>query len=110
MSAYHIELRDFPRSYTRFNLTGQEIGVVAMTWVQDQVLTTDDEKWKPADTTLVIVEGPEIPIGQLTMGRGWTIALREGEEVTERILTEARDALRQAQAAPGNGQTAAPAG
>ena len=99
MATYHVELRDFPRSYTRFNLTGPEVGTIALIWVQDQVLTTDDEEWSPRDAHIRIVEGPEIPIGRLTMGRGWTIAQAEGEDVTDRVLAEAREALRHPPAA-----------
>ena len=46
------------------------------------------------------------------MGRGWPTAQREGEDVTERVLSEAREALRAAAAAPTtpNGQTVAPPG
>jgi hypothetical protein len=109
MASYHIELRQFPRSFTRFNLTGPEIGTIALTWAQERMLTIDSEKWSPAQATIIILEGPSIPIERLSMGRGWPTALREGEDVTERVLAEAREALRTpAAAAAPNGAPATP--
>jgi hypothetical protein len=108
MPTYHLELRQFPRNFNRFNLTGPEIGSVAMTWVQERILDMGDQRWSPVEASMTIIEGPEIPVGRLSMGRGWPTARREGEEVTERVLAEARRALREmgessapvAQAAP----------
>ncbi len=99
MAHYHLEMRQFPRNFTRFNLTGPEIGTVALTWAQERMLTIDGEKWSPAEATMIIIEGPAIPIERLSMGRGWPTALREGEDVTERVLSEARQAIREPQAA-----------
>ncbi len=86
-----------------------------MTWAQERMLTLDDQKWSPAEATLIILEGPAIPVERLSMGRGWTTAQREGEDVTKRVLQEAREALRApaTAAAPPNGSpagAAAPAG
>ncbi len=97
MAHYHLELRQFPRNFTRFNLTGPEIGTIALTWAEERMLTIDGEKWSPAEATIIIVEGPSIPIERLSMGRGWPTALREGEDVTERVLAEARQAIREPQ-------------
>ncbi len=101
MATYHLELRHFPRSYNHFNLTGPEIGAIAMTWAQERLLDLGDQKWSPAQTKMKIIEGPEIPVDRLSMGRGWQIATREGEDVTDRILAEARRALAQAAAPAG---------
>jgi hypothetical protein len=111
MATYHLELRQFPRNFTRFNLSGPEIGAIAMTWAQERLLTLDEQKWSPAEATITIIEGPAIPIERLSMGRGWTTVLREGENVTERVLDEARKALREPPAPasiPANGAPAAP--
>jgi hypothetical protein len=93
MPTYHLELRQFPRNFTHFNLTGQEIGSVAMTWVQERILDLGEQRWSPALAKMTIIEGPEIPLERLSVGRGWPTARREGVEVTERILAEARRAL-----------------
>jgi hypothetical protein len=93
VSVYHLGLRHFPRNTTRFNLGGVEIGAIALPWVQEKFIELEDEKWSPHEATLTIIEGPLIPIEGISMGRGWRTALREGEDVTERVLAEARQAL-----------------
>jgi hypothetical protein len=93
MPTYHLELGAFPRTLTRFNQTGQQLGAIALLWVQDRVIEMDDEKWAPWESSITIVEGPPIPIDGLSMGRGWKRALREGTNVTDRVLGEARQAI-----------------
>ena len=46
---------------------------------------------------MTVIEGPEIPVSGLSMGRGWPTALREGQDVTERVLAEARRSDRRRQ-------------
>ncbi len=36
-----------------------------------------------------MVEGPQIPLEQLSMGRGWRIVEREGKDVTEQLIAAA---------------------
>jgi hypothetical protein len=93
MPIYHLELNAFPQVATLFNQTGQQVGAVVISWVQNQIVELDDEKWAPWEAKITIIEGPEIPLGGLSMGRGWKTALREGTDVTEKVLSEARDAI-----------------
>jgi hypothetical protein len=93
MPIYHLELNAFPKVTTLFNQTGQQVGAVVIAWVQNQIVELDDEKWAPWEAKITIIEGPEIPLGGLSMGRGWKTALREGTDVTEKVLSEARDAI-----------------
>ncbi len=99
---YHLELRRFPKVSNRFNLTGQEVGAIVIPWVQERVIEIDGENWAPYDASITIIEGPPIPVERLSMGRGWRIAEREGENVTDRVMGEARSAV-------GGAATAAPA-
>ena len=92
-TTYHVELRKFPRTVTSFNQSGEQVGALVLLWVQDRIVEVNDEKWAPWESTITILEGPEIPLGGLSMGRGWKTALREGTDVTERVLAEARRAL-----------------
>jgi hypothetical protein len=92
-ATYHLELRRFPRSCTRFNQSGAQVGAILIPWVQDRVLELDGEKWAPGGASITVVEGPPIPVERLSMGRGWGIAQREGADVTERVLEEARQAV-----------------
>jgi hypothetical protein len=103
---YHLELRQFPHNLCRFNLTEEELRAVAEPWSREQVVELGDRKWSPHQAKLRILEGPSIPIEQLSMGRGWRAAQRESEDVTERVLAAGR------QQAPGPGaapERAAPA-
>jgi hypothetical protein len=102
MPTYHVELRDFPRTLTRFNQSGQQLGAIVLPWVENRIVEMDDDKWAPWQSKITIVEGPPIPIGGLSMGRGWKTALREGIDVTDRVLAEARQAI-------ADGSAAAPA-
>jgi hypothetical protein len=91
---YHLELRQFPHNVCRFNLTEPEIRAVAMPWVRGQIVDVGERKWSPHQAKLTILEGPRLASGQLTMGRGWRAAERQGKDVTERVLAAAKEAAR----------------
>ena len=93
MSKYHLEIRDFPRNVNRFNMSGQEVGAVLLAWAQERIFDLADQKWNPQTAELTVLEGPEIPVSGLSMGRGWPTALRQGQDVTARVLAEAREAI-----------------
>lgn len=93
MTSYHLEIRDFPRNVNRFNMSGTEIGAVLLAWAQERVFELADQKWNPQTAEMTVLEGPEIPVSGLSMGRGWPTALREGQDVTARVLAEAREAI-----------------
>lgn len=107
MPVYHLEIRRFPRTLSRFNLSGPEIGAIVLPWVQERVIELEDQHWSPHESTLTILEGPEIPVEHLSMGRGWRTALREGQDVTKRILSEAQQALADSAAGGPQGRDAA---
>ncbi len=90
---YHIELRQFPRNLNRFNLSGRQIGTILVPWSQKQPVEVNGQSWDPKQATITVIEGPEIPIHRLSLGRGWPLAERQGEEVTARVLEEARRAV-----------------
>jgi hypothetical protein len=103
---YHLELRDFPHNVWRFNLTEQELGAIVAPWVRGQTVELGEHRWTPERAEITILEGPEIPLGQLTMGRGWRNAQRKGQDVTERVLAAARQAAASAPPAPATGVAA----
>ena len=74
-------------------MSGQEIGAVLLAWAQERVFELADQKWNPQTAEMTVLEGPEIPVSGLSMGRGWPTALREGQDVTARVLAEAREAI-----------------
>ncbi|MHB8531429.1 MAG: hypothetical protein ACYDC2_01790 [Solirubrobacteraceae bacterium] len=93
MSMYHIELRQFPRNLNRFNLSGQQIGAILLPWAQKEPVEVNGQHWDPREATIRVIEGPEIPVHRLSLGRGWPLAERQGQDVTGRVLEEARRAV-----------------
>ncbi len=90
---YHVELRQFPHNTCRFNLTEQELlATVVGPWAREQWIEIGERKWSPHLARLTVLEGPQIPVGQLSMGRGWGNAQRQGEDVTERVIARAKQA------------------
>ncbi len=89
---YHLELRHFPHTVWRFNLTEQQLRVIVAPWVRGEIVELGEHKWNPEQARLTILDGPEIALGQLTLGRGWSTAERHSEDVTERVLAAARSA------------------
>jgi hypothetical protein len=96
---YHIELRQFPHNLCRFNLTDQALRVIVEPWAHEKFVEVGERKWHPEQARLTILEGPELALQQLSMGRGWRAAQRQSEDVTRRVIAAAREA----------GQAAAPA-
>ena len=77
----------------RFNLSEQELlATVVGPWARDQWIEMGERKWSPHQAKLTVLEGPQIPIEQLSMGRGWRNAQRQSEDVTERLLAQAKRA------------------
>ncbi len=97
---YHVELHQFPQNMCRFNLTGAELQAIVDPWVREQQVDFGERRWSPHKARLTILEGPQMPLDQLTMGRGWRAARRQGEDVTEAVLAAAREALAAAAQAP----------
>jgi hypothetical protein len=89
---YHLELRQFPHNLNRFNLDGRELGAVVNPWVREQVVDIGERKWSPHQARLTILEGPELSLQELSLGRGWRAAERQSKDVTDRVLAEATEA------------------
>jgi hypothetical protein len=90
---YHVELRQFPHNFCRFNLTDTELHEAVLdAWARGEWIEFGERKWNPQQAKLIVVEGPQIPLEQLSMGRGWRIAEREGTDVTEQLIAAAHSA------------------
>ncbi len=108
MGVYHIELRQSYHNLNRFNLAGPELRPILDPWVREKVFELEERKWNPGEAKLIILEGPELPLEQLTMGRGWAAALREGVDVTDKLMAQAEEFRAAETAAPAaSAQTAA---
>jgi 2-iminobutanoate/2-iminopropanoate deaminase len=87
---YHVELRHFPRNLCHFNMGAAELqSAILEPWAADRMCDLGELRWDPRQARLTILEGPRIPPDQLTMGRGWSAAKRQGTDVTARLLTAA---------------------
>jgi hypothetical protein len=101
---YHIELRQSFHNLCHFNLDEGALGAIVTAWTTDPWVEIEGRKWNPQQARLRILEGPALPLDQLTMGRGWRAAERQGTDVSDRILAAAKEAARVAmQAAPQQG-------
>jgi len=87
---YHLELRQFPHNLCRFNLSEQELRAIVEPWTRDPWVELGERKWRPETAKLTVLEGPRIPLDQLSMGRGWRTVERNSTEVTERVLAAAK--------------------
>lgn len=107
---YHVELRQFPHNFCRFNLTERALREAILdAWSRGEWIEFGERKWNPHQAQLTVIEGPQLPLEQLSMGRGWRAAERDGQDVTEQLLAAAHaDADSSAEAdAVGNGATSA---
>src|SRR6266568_4652840 len=107
---YHVELRQFPHNFTRFNLTDAELRPIVEPWVRERVVEFGERRWSPHEARLTILAGPELSLRELTMGRGWRAAQRASEDVTDRVLTAAAQAAQSAAAAAAQNAAAQAAG
>ncbi len=87
---YHVELRQFPHNFCRFNLSERELRETILdAWAQGEWVELGERKWSPHQANLTVLEGPRLPVDQLSMGRGWRNAARHGQDVTARLLATA---------------------
>ena len=88
---FHIEVRKFPHVARSFNLSEAELNAkVLVPWSEGRIVELGEQKWEPATAKLKIIEGPELRVDEIGMGRGWPNALHRGEDVTARVLAAAK--------------------
>jgi hypothetical protein len=101
MASYHVELRQFPHNFCHFNLGEPELyDTIVGPWAREQWIELGERKWNPHQAKLTVLQGPHLPIDQLSMGRGWRNAQRTGRDVTERVLAAAKADMQASQASP----------
>ncbi|HTZ85358.1 MAG TPA: hypothetical protein VMB05_01705 [Solirubrobacteraceae bacterium] len=99
---YHLELRKFPHTVCRFNQSERDVLAIVLPWVKDEWIEQGERKWNPQDASITVLEGPELSMSELAMGRGWRNAERRSQDVTSRVLEAAREvAARQSREAQG---------
>jgi hypothetical protein len=87
---YHLELRKFPHTVCRFNQSDAQVRAIVVPWVREEWIEEGERKWNSNEATLTVLEGPQLSMPELAMGRGWRNAQRRSEDVTERVLAAAR--------------------
>jgi hypothetical protein len=88
--SFHVELRQFLHVARAFNLTREELDArILHPWVNGDSIALQDRSWSAQRSKLTIIEGPELAPGDLGLGRGWSNAVREGEDVTAAFVAEA---------------------
>ena len=88
---FHVELRQFPSSVRRFNLTREQLDErIIVPWLAGESIELDGRGYQPEKAKLKVIEGPELRTDEIGMGRGWANAARAGEDITERLLAEVR--------------------
>ena len=90
MSVFHVELRQFPHSARGFNLADAELHEqIVGPWLQGAEVEWGQRRFDPRRAQLTIIAGRALRPDELGMGRGWSEAAREGEDVTKAVLEHA---------------------
>jgi hypothetical protein len=83
---FHIELRQFPHNFCHFNLSDGELEALLAPWREGHTIEVGERKWDPHRAKLTVLEGPELELQELSMGRGWRTAERRSQDVTDKVL------------------------
>jgi len=87
---YHVEISAGFHRARVFNLDrGDLMSKVVEPWLEEQSIEMGDREWNPRDSSLRILEGPEMKNQDLSFGQGWANAERASESVTREILNAA---------------------
>jgi hypothetical protein len=85
---FHVELKDHRDVVRAFNLTEEQVTARFITPLRTSTrFSIEDKEFESRKARLIIVEGPRLATGELTLGQGWTTARKRGEDVTQRFLT-----------------------
>jgi hypothetical protein len=84
---FHVELRQGFRRASAFNLDEETLRrTVLEPWQRGGPVELGDQEWDPQESTLQILEGPELAAPDLAVGRGWHNAERSAQDATARLL------------------------
>jgi hypothetical protein len=87
---FHVEISAAMRHARVFNLDrGDLLAKVIEPWLEGRPIEMGDREWEPKESSLKVLEGPQMPPPDLAFGQGWSNAERRSENVTRRVLEEA---------------------
>lgn len=93
---FHIEVAAGRRHARSFNLTEEELGrTVLDPWLSGHPILLGDRRWTHDDeSSLRILEGPELSVQDLAFSQGWANAQRSSTDVTATVLEAATEGRR----------------
>jgi hypothetical protein len=87
VSVFHFELRSGIHVAHAFNLSRADLErAVLGDWCRGVEVAFGDRRWNPDRAQLKVYEGRPLHGPDLSFGRGWTNAVKHGEDVTDRLL------------------------
>ncbi|MBS1679475.1 MAG: hypothetical protein JST08_19040 [Actinobacteria bacterium] len=94
--AFHIEVATGKQHARSFNLTEEELGrTVLDPWLSGRPILLGDRRWTRDDeSSLRILEGPELSNQDLAFSQGWANAQRSSADVTATVLKAATEGRR----------------
>jgi hypothetical protein len=87
---FHVEISAGFHRARVFNLNQEDVmAKVVEPWLDERRIEMGDREWIPRDSSLRILEGPEMETRDLSFGQGWANAERGSQNVTREILANA---------------------
>jgi hypothetical protein len=84
---FHVEIRRSFHVARAFNLTEEQLREqILLPWWEQVTIELGDRDWDPADSSLLVLQGPELHPSQLGIGQGWPEAERLSDDVTAQVL------------------------
>jgi hypothetical protein len=88
--AFHVEISAGFHHARVFNLNREDLlAKVVQPWLEDRQIEMGDRRWQPRQSSLIVLDGPEMETRDLSFGQGWSNAERASENVTRAVLAEA---------------------
>lgn len=87
---FHVEISAGFHRARVFNLNHEDLlAKVVEPWLDDRRIEMGDREWAPRDSSLRILEGPQLETTDLAFGQGWANAERASEDVTKATISAA---------------------
>ena len=84
---FHVEVNQGTKVARAFNLSPERLeATVLKPWRLGEEFMLGDQHFVPADAEITVLEARELRQDELAMGRGWSGALKLGEDVTARVV------------------------
>jgi hypothetical protein len=88
--AFHVEISVPMRHARVFNLNQEDlISKVVGPWLENRMIEMGEREWLPEESSLKILDGPQMDPPELSFGQGWSNAERRSEDVTRQVLQDA---------------------